>query len=108
MSQVEAAMANAQFLAVQKLAYDAEGRLIHPQLLDQYQRRAAMTADYAARTDHYQPVLHAHFDVILGAIAAGRKELIRLHRAGKVDDEILHELERDLDLEELGAISAKA
>jgi CPA1 family monovalent cation:H+ antiporter len=108
MSQVEAAMANAQFLAVQKLAYDAEGTLIHHQLLDQYQRRAAMTADYAARTDHYKPVLHAHFDVILEAIAAGRKELIRLHRVGKVDDEILHELERDLDLEELSAISAKA
>jgi CPA1 family monovalent cation:H+ antiporter len=108
MSQVEAAMANAQFLAVQKLAYDAEGKLIHPQLLEQYQRRAAMSADYAARTDHHKPALHAHFDVVLEAIGAGRAELIRLHRAGKVDDEVLHELERDLDLEELSAISAKA
>lgn len=108
MSQVESAMANAQLAAVQKLAYDAEGKLIHPQLLDQYQRRATMTADYAERTDHYKQVLHAHFDVVLEAIAAGRNELIRLHRAGRIDDEILHELERDLDLEELSAISAKA
>ena len=53
-------------------------------------------------------MLHAHFDVVLEAIAAGRSELIRLHRAGDIDDETLHELERDLDLEELSAISAKA
>ncbi len=32
----------------------------------------------------------------------------RLHRTGEIDDETLHELERDLDLEELSAISAKA
>ena len=46
--------------------------------------------------------------VVLQAVAAGRKELIRLRREGKIDDETLRELEHDLDLEELGAISAKA
>ena len=30
------------------------------------------------------------------------RELIRLHRAGLIEDEVLHELERDLDVEELG------
>ena len=45
---------------------------------------------------------------VLEAVAAGRSELIRLHRAGDIDDETLHELERDLDLEELSAIAAKA
>ena len=108
MSQAEAAMAQAQFATVQGLAYDGEGKLIHPQLLAQYQRRATASVDYAARTEHYSPMLHAHFDVILEAVATGRRELIRLHRAGDIDDETLHELERDLDLEELSAISAKA
>jgi NhaP-type Na+/H+ or K+/H+ antiporter len=46
--------------------------------------------------------------IVLAAVAAGRRELIRLHRTGKIDDETLQELERDLDLEELSAISAKA
>ncbi len=46
--------------------------------------------------------------LVLKAVAAGRAELIRLHRAGDIDEETLHELERDLDLEELGAISAMA
>ena len=55
-----------------------------------------------------RPLLHAHFDLVLEAVATGRRELIRLHRAGEIDDETLHELERDLDLEELSALSAKA
>ncbi|MDH7794907.1 MULTISPECIES: Na+/H+ antiporter [unclassified Beijerinckia] len=107
MSQAEAAMAQAQFATVQTFAYDSEGTLIHPQLLDRYQRKAVMIVDYAARTDHYTPMLHAHFDVVLEAVATGRRELIRLHRAGDIDDETLHELERDLDLEELSAMAAK-
>ena len=108
MSQAEAAMAQAQLVTVQRLAYDAEGTLIHPMLLERHERRATAIIDYAARTDHYTPKLHAHFDVVLEAVAAGRRELIRLHRAGDIDDETLQELERDLDLEELSAISAKS
>ncbi len=108
MSQAEVAMAQAQFITVESQAYDSEGTLVHPQLLDQYQRRATAIVDYAERTEHYTPMLHAHFDLVLEAVATGRRELIRLHRAGEIDDETLHELERDLDLEELSAISAKA
>ena len=95
-------------MTVRERAYDSDGKLIHPQLLDKYQRRAVAIVDYAERTEHYTPILHAHFDVVLEAVATGRRELIRLHRAGDIDDETLHELERDLDLEELSAIAAKA
>jgi CPA1 family monovalent cation:H+ antiporter len=49
----------------------------------------------------------SHFDVIIAAVAAGRAELVRLHRAGCIDDETLHDLEHDLDLEELAAAAAK-
>ncbi|MEQ1810762.1 MAG: hypothetical protein ABL889_12600 [Terricaulis sp.] len=41
------------------------------------------------------------------AVQAGRDELVRLHRAGEIDDKTLHDLEHDLDLEELGAIASK-
>ena len=67
-----------------------------------------MIVDYIQKTEHHDVLLHAHFDVVLAAIATGRRELIRLHRAGDIDDETLHELERDLDLEELSARSAKS
>jgi CPA1 family monovalent cation:H+ antiporter len=77
-------------------------------LLERYSGRARAATAYAERAEHMRPALVAHFDVILAAVAAGRRELIRLHRAGEIDDETLNELERDLDLEELSAISAKA
>jgi monovalent cation/hydrogen antiporter len=108
MSQAEGKMAQEQWAVIQKLAYDGEGKLVHPQLLKRYQTRAERIGDYVDRVEHYAPLLHAHFDVVLEAVAAGRRELIRLHRTGEIDDETLHELERDLDLEELSAISAKS
>ena len=108
MSQAEAAMAQAQLGTVQSLAYDADGQLIHPQLLERYQRKATVDRRLCRENGALQTVLHAHFDVVLEAVAAGRRGLIRLHRAGDIDDETLDELERDLDLEELSAISAKA
>lgn len=108
MSQAEAAMAQAQARRVEALAYDADGIVLHPQLLARYQHRASISVDYAGREEHYADRLHAHFDLVLEAIAAGRTELLRLHRSGEIDDHVLHELERDLDLEELSALSAKA
>jgi CPA1 family monovalent cation:H+ antiporter len=108
MSEAEASMAQVQFTTVQDLAYDENGELIHPQLLKRYEHRLAASVKYAESTEKYSPLLHAHFDVVLKAVAAGRKELIRLRREGQIDDETLRELEHDLDLEELTAISAKA
>jgi monovalent cation/hydrogen antiporter len=108
MSEAEASMAQAQLVVVEAKAYAADGALIHPQLLDRYRRRVTASQKYAGDEAQYQPALHAHFNLVLEAVAAGRAELLRLHRAGEIDDRTLHELERDLDLEELGATSAKA
>jgi CPA1 family monovalent cation:H+ antiporter len=108
MSQAELAMARAQVKAVEALAYDGDGTLIHPQLLERYQRRAVISENYTGKEQEMQPRLQAHFDVVLAAVTAARQELLRLHHERQIDDHVLHELERDLDLEELGAISAKA
>jgi CPA1 family monovalent cation:H+ antiporter len=108
MSQAEAAMAKAQAKLVESRAYAPDGTLIHPQLLEKYQRRATISEGYAGNEAEYQPRLQAHFDLVLEANAAGRAELLRLHRAEQIDDSVLHELERDLDFEELATISAKA
>jgi len=108
MSQAEAAMAQVQLQVVEAKAYADDGTLIHPMLLERYRRRASASKNYADDEAQYQPALHAHFDLVLEAVAAGRGELLRLHRAGEIDDRTLHELERDLDIEEIGATSAKA
>ena len=69
-----------------------------------YRKRADATERYAGEPDAFMENIRPHFDVILAAIAAGRAELIRLQREGQIEDEVLHDLERDLDLEELGII----
>ncbi len=108
MSAAEASMAQVQYEVVKQNAYDDDGTLIHPRLLERYERRATMIVDYVGQEEEFAPRLNAHFDVVLKAVAAGRAELIRLHRAGDIDEDTLHELEHDLDLEELSAISATA
>jgi CPA1 family monovalent cation:H+ antiporter len=59
---------------------------------------------YAADAETFMQGIQTHFDVLLISISAGRAELLRIHRAGLIEDEVLHELERDLDVEELGII----
>lgn len=102
MPAAEAAMARARLEVVEKLAYDAEGTLIHPRLLEEHRRRAEYVERYAQNAPAAMETLRPHFDVVLAAIAGSREELIRLHRAGHIEDEVLHDLERDLDVEEMG------
>jgi CPA1 family monovalent cation:H+ antiporter len=108
MSEAEAAMAQAQLRVVEVHAHDGDGTLLHPRLLERYQRHATLSASYAGQEEEHAHILHAHFDLVLKAVAAGRAELLRLHRIGDIDEQTLHELERDLDLEEMSALSAKA
>ena len=108
MSEAEASISRAQVALLEKRAYDADGTLIHPRLLDSYRRRASITDRYVEQEAEMRSGLVAHFDMVLEAVAVGRAELIRLHRAGDIDEETLHELERDLDLEELTAHAQKS
>lgn len=100
----EAAVARAKAVEAEKRAYDSDGTLIHPQLLETYRKRADATDRYAGDADSFMAGIRSHFDVMLAAIAAGRAELIRLHRHGQIEDEVLHDLERDLDLEEMTVV----
>lgn len=104
MAEIEAVMARARFAKVKELAYSSDGVLIHPQLLEQNQQRLRAVEKYAADAPATMERLRPHFDVLLSSIAAGREELIRAHRAGHIEDEVLHELERDLDVEEMGIV----
>lgn len=103
----EAAVANAQVSAVSGLAYAPDGTLLHPRLLETYSLRATQTANFSADESAFTDAIAAHYNIVVAAVAAGRTELVRLHRAGDISDETLHDLERDLDLEELGAEASK-
>ena len=101
MPAAEAAMARARMAVIEELAYAPDGTLIHPQMLEEHRKRMRFMERYEQDASAAMDNLRPHFDVLLKAIAAGRTELIRIHRAGLIEDEVLHELERDLDVEEL-------
>jgi len=100
----EAAVARAKLAAAETHAHAPDGTLIHPQLLESYRKRAEVTDRYAEDAETFMAGIQSHFDVVLTTIAAGRAELIRLHHAGQIEDEVLHEVERDLDFEEMSVI----
>ncbi|WP_186249356.1 MULTISPECIES: sodium:proton antiporter, partial [unclassified Burkholderia] len=97
----------AQLAAIQPLVRDENGVVIHPRLLEQYTYRAELTERAKDEPAYPAEVRTAHYDVVLAAIRAGRAELLRLHRSGHIHDEMLHALERDLDLQEVSAQHAR-
>jgi CPA1 family monovalent cation:H+ antiporter len=97
----------AQLALVEREGVAADGTVIHPQLLRRYRTRATAADAFDGTVEERNAAIASHFDVIIAAVTAGRAELVRLHRAGQIDDETLHDLEHDLDLEELAAAAAK-
>lgn len=108
MPEAEACIARARMAAMEALAYNEQGELIHPMLLEMHQTRTERIESYATKAAadaiSVSENLYENFSILLTAHAAGRTELIRLHRKGLIEDEVLHELERDLDIEEMGFI----
>lgn len=104
MAAAEGAMAHARMAVIERLAYAPDGTLLHPMMLQEAQRRMRFMERYTADAEALMEDMRSHFDVLLHAIAASRAELIRIHRAGLIEDEILHELERDLDVEQMAIV----
>jgi CPA1 family monovalent cation:H+ antiporter len=102
-SQGWAKIEAAQFEMVKELAYDEKGQLQHPRLLEQYGYRANISNLHKDNVSPPMDLLTSHYDIVLAAIAAGRQELLKLHRAGELHDELLHIIERDLDIQEIAA-----
>lgn len=104
MAGAETAMTRAKSAVVEKLAHGPDGEVIHPVLLELHRRRLEFMEGYEKDAASTMENLQPSFDVSLAAHAAARAELLRLHRAGQIEDEVLHNLERDLDVEEMQII----
>jgi monovalent cation/hydrogen antiporter len=96
-----------QLAAIQPLVHGPDGSVIHPRLLEQYSYRARITENYQDKPSFPNEARTAHYNVVLAAVAAGRAELLRLHRTGLIHDELLTILEHDLDLQEIAATHGK-
>jgi CPA1 family monovalent cation:H+ antiporter len=102
-SQARARMATAQLEAVRKISAKEDGSEKHPRLVEQYGYRAKASLHFSTAEEELRPHRNEHFSTVLAAIAAGRGEIIKMHRAQEIDDAVLRALERQLDLEEINA-----
>lgn len=102
-AEARARMAEAELAAVERHSLTEDGAHRHPRLVEQYSHRARASARFSEAAGALVGERRAHFTAVLAAVAAGRAEVLRLHRAGEIHDSVLHALEADLDLEEIEA-----
>jgi CPA1 family monovalent cation:H+ antiporter len=102
-SEARAKIAEAQLGAIEKRSLRADGTHRYSDLIAQYSFRKRAAAGLAEAGRSVPPTHDGHFDAVLSAVAAGRHELIHLHRLGKIHDSITLALEHELDLEEVSA-----
>ncbi|HUA89569.1 MAG TPA: Na+/H+ antiporter [Steroidobacteraceae bacterium] len=102
MAGAEVAMTRARNRVIEKMAYAEDGTLLHPMLLEESRRRMRFMDRYQQEAGTVMEGLRPHYEVLVQANAASRAELVRLHRAGLIEDEVMHNLERDLDVEQMG------
>ena len=100
-----ACVARAQLDAIAALSRQEDGLERHPRLLEQYSRRAALTAAAQAVPDRHIADRTEHHSAVLKGIKAARNEAIRLHHDGAIHDETLRTIEWELDLEQLASES---
>jgi len=106
-AEATARLTEAQLAAVERLARREDGTVRHVRLLEQYQYRARASHNYSVAEAELAEDRAEHYKVLLAAIAAGREEILRLHRTEQIHDDVLHDLEHNLDLQELAAESAR-
>jgi len=102
-AQARARMATAQLEAVRKISAKEDGSEKHPRLIEQYGYRAKASLHFSTAEEELRPHRDEHFSAVLAAIAAGRGEIIKMHRSQEINDAVLRTLERQLDLEEMNA-----
>ena len=102
-SEARVKITGAQLGAIEKRTLSTDGTYRHPELIAQYRLRNRVAARLAEAGRTFPPAHDEHFDTVLSAVAAGRAELIRLHRLGKIHDSVLRALEQELDFEEVNA-----
>jgi CPA1 family monovalent cation:H+ antiporter len=100
-AQARARVAVAQLAAVEKESLNPDGSQRHPRLIEQYTYRVRAASRFSEETEALIPHRVDHYSTVLSAIAAGRQELLRMHRANEIHDTILHAIEQELDLEEV-------
>ena len=100
-TEARSRVAAAEYAALERHSLREDGTHRHPRLVEQYRFRAGAIERFSQSEGALAGEKAAHFEAVLAAVAAGRAELLRLHRRGEIHDAVLHALEGELDLEEI-------
>jgi CPA1 family monovalent cation:H+ antiporter len=100
---VRAEIARAEFDAIRAHSLGAEGKHLHPRLVEQYGHRLAIAEDHVLAKGPHEERRLQHYRAILIAVEAGRNKLLELFNSGRIHDSVMHRLEGELDQEELFA-----
>jgi monovalent cation/hydrogen antiporter len=103
-ADVRAVLAHAQLEAVTSHSLGEDGVHRHPRLVEQYGYRAAVADDFLASAAKHAGRRAEHLQTVLVAIAAGRTELLRLFKLGRIHDSLMHKLEAEFDYEEINSL----
>lgn len=100
-AEARASVVGAQLLAVKRRSSRPRGGERFPELVEEYSARkeAADRAVLEPASTTNEP--SERLQAALSAIEAGRSQLLRLHHAGKINGNVLHEIEESLDVEEI-------
>jgi len=93
----------AQLAKVEEVSLTEDGDHLHPRLIEQMRYRLGAITRSIEAGGALDSVRIDHFDTILAGLAAGRAELIGLARRGRITNEVLRALERELDADEIRA-----
>jgi CPA1 family monovalent cation:H+ antiporter len=106
--EVRLLVAKSQAGAARLHSAQDDGSHRHPRLVEQYEFKVGALTRSLAANGALESVRTDHYDAILSTIEAGREALLRLHRAGDIDNHVLRVIERELDAEEIRAHHLKA
>jgi monovalent cation/hydrogen antiporter len=87
--------------ALETIVKPDDGGYAHPQLLEEYRSRMRATERLRDDDETISEESHAHFKAALAATQESRAELLRLLHAGEIHESVAHDIETELDLEEI-------
>jgi Na+/H+ antiporter len=96
-------VATAEFNAVETMSLTEGGNHRHPRLVEQYHFRVGAACRFAEARGALDMDRSAHFQAVLAAVTAGRRELLALRQSALIDDAVLQAIENELDLDEMRA-----
>lgn len=105
-AQAHSHIVRVQLKEAEKLKHDNYGKVVYSRMLKYAPHPSALNNEFSYISfDCASNHLMDRRD-LLAVIAVGRAEALRLHRSGRIRDEILQEIEYEFDLQELSAEAA--